>query len=124
MSHVSDYYTRSAEKSLQERRADLAAVLSTPAGRRVYIGLRNGSGVFDNAPADEPARTEWLGRRNFGMTILDAFHDADPEACRLAEREAEHAAAVEAAALEEAKRRDREEGAIFIPFGKMTQEKP
>lgn len=122
MSHVSDYYNRYAEKARQERRSDLASVLSTPAGRRVYIGLRNGSGVFEHAPSSEPARTEWIGRRNFGMTILDAFHDANSELCRLAESEAEHTAAVEAAALAEAQRRDREEQANADPFGKKTQE--
>lgn len=124
MKHVLDYHAKRDEEALQERRADLTEVLSTPAGRRVFIALRNGSGLFDRAPAPKDGREEWIGRRDFGLSIIKAFRDAAPALCRLAEEEAEHAEDVERAKLEEAERLDREEISGADPFGNKTQEKP
>lgn len=122
MKHVLDYHAKRAGEELQERRADLAEVLSTPAGRRVYIALRNGSGLFERAPAYGEGREEWIGRRDFGLAIDAAFRDANSGLCRLAEEEAEHAEDVERAKLEEAERLDREESGNADPFGNKTQE--
>lgn len=73
----------------RQREADMREVLSTPAGRRIYAMLIEASGLYGAPPAAEPARSEWLGRRAFGLEIRKAFRSADPKGCFDAEQEME-----------------------------------
>lgn len=75
----------------RQREADMRDVLSTPAGRRVYAMLIEASGLYGAPPAAEPSRSEWLGRRAFGLEIRRAFRSADPKGCFDAEQEMEAA---------------------------------
>jgi hypothetical protein len=75
----------------RRREADLREVLSTPSGRRVYVMLIEASGLYGAPPPGEPARSEWMGRRAFGLEIRKAFRAADPKGCFDAEVEVESA---------------------------------
>lgn len=74
-----------------QREADMRDVLSSPAGRRVYAMLIEASGLYGAPPHGEPARSEWMGRRAFGLEIRKAFRSADPKGCFDAEQEMEAA---------------------------------
>lgn len=78
---------RASQKNLAKQKADLLEVLSTPAGRRVYALLVEASGLYGTPPATEPERTEWMGRRAFGLEIRNAFRGASPQWCFDGEQE-------------------------------------
>lgn len=68
--------------------AAIASIMSGPCkadGATLYNWLHSISGVWEEAPATDPARTAWIGHRALGMTILLAFRNAAPGACFEAE---------------------------------------
>lgn len=94
--------------NVRQREADVRDVLSTPAGRRVYAMLIEASGLYGAPPAAEPARSEWLGRRAFGLEIRKAFRSADPQGCFDAEQEMEAARENDQEAIRRASEKDLE----------------
>lgn len=95
-------------KNRAQQKADLLEVLSTPAGRRVYAMLVENSGLYGAPPAEEPARSEWMGRRAFGLEIRKAFRDASPKLCFDAEQEMDAARENDQEAIRRAQQQDLE----------------
>ena len=121
MSHYDETLRSLAREHEERRSADLREVLSTPAGRRVAWMLIEASGLYGAPPADEPARSEWMGRRAFGLEIRKAFHDAAPQAFLDAEMEVERDRASENERLEHASAIDREEAEKLLSFEPQTR---
>ena len=91
--------------------ADLAEILSSPAGRRVYAMLVEASGLYGTPPAEEPARSEWLGRRAFGNEIRAVFTEAAAELAFRAEEEQRRDRAEAAERLRRAQEEDAKDAA-------------
>ena len=109
MSHFDDTLKSIARDHEQRRNADLREVLSTPAGRRAVWMLIEASGLYGEPPVEEPARSEWMGRRAFGLEIRKAFHEAAPQAFHEAEMEVERDRASDDERLKRAGERDIDE---------------
>jgi hypothetical protein len=63
-----------AKLAHEQSARDLSAVMATPAGRRVVLGLLTASGVFSSAPAGSPTVYEdgrREGRRDIGLALLE-----------------------------------------------------
>jgi len=109
MSHFDEAVKVTIAANERQRKADLLEVLSTPAGRRVYAMLVENSGLYGAPPADEPDRSEWMGRRAFGLEIRKAFRDASPKLCFDAEQEMDAARENDQEAIRRAKQQDLKE---------------
>lgn len=98
---------------------DIRHIMDSPEGRRVYEWLRSVSGVWDNAPQDEPARTAFLGHRALGLAIVRVFEKAAPELCHLAVMDRLALAARREDEIDQARRLDeqeaREDAAELLP---------
>lgn len=91
MSHKDETIKAIEAANKRQGVADLRAVLSTPAGRRVYVHIIEQSGLYGTPPLCEPERSEWMGRRAFGLEIRNACLTADLNGCHTAEQELEAA---------------------------------
>jgi len=69
------------DRSIDQANADLAAVMSTPGGRRFIGSLLEVAGIYRNSFDSDPlvmAANE--GRRNGGLQLLADIQRVDPEA--------------------------------------------
>lgn len=120
MTHYREARERIQREDREQLRTDLGALMLTPQGRRVFSWLKAISGVFIEAPAEEPGRTAWIGHRALGLFILKAFQDAAPNQCHVADQELASKEALDQASLDEAARLDEEEAAKASPFEQIN----
>lgn len=127
MTHYREARERIQREDREQLRTDLGALMLTPQGRRVFSWLKAISGVFIEAPAEEPGRTAWIGHRALGLAILKAFQDAAPNQCHVADQELSSKQALDQATLDEAARLDEEEAAkasIFEQINPQPKDTP
>ncbi len=101
---VLDRHRRQEERQLAE---DVAAVMATPAGRRLFMAMLGKSGVYRRS---DPGRLEYdAGRRDGGLEALHIVNRFARSGAALAAAERDESVTARNSELESAREQDRKE---------------